>query len=120
MVKINLDEFLSKNFPTSSWIQIPHGQIYFRKAMRCFQPYGQKLYKTLDIANIQIEPSWQRQGIFKEFLKNLEEEKLPDIDVIYIENLIEEWFQNWFKRNDWEPIKNHYSSSPVSFIKWKI
>ena len=67
----------------NGWINYRPLQIYIRLTDRYLSG---KAHRTLDIANISVDPRYQNKGIFSGLLDKLEEAKLRD--VLYIENVL--------------------------------
>ena len=67
----------------NGWINCSPLQIYIRLTTRYLSG---KVNRTLDIANISVDPRYQNKGIFNGLLNKLEEAKLRD--VLYIENVL--------------------------------
>ena len=65
------------------WVEQGPLHIYVRLTTRHL---NDRYYKTLDIANIQIDPVYQNNGIFGDLLDALESESIRD--VIFIENIL--------------------------------
>lgn len=113
---MQLEQFLAGQ-QKASWVRIPHtvdvGSVYMRKARRSFS--GQ-MWTCLDVATIRIEKRYRRKGIFKRFLANLESMQLEQ-DAIYVENVMDQWFRDWFEREGW--IRHNYIKGVTcSYFKW--
>lgn len=74
------------------WINYRWGEVYVRKAVRFI---GGKELHTLDVASISVLPSHQRKGSFTRWLKHVE---TVSGRPLYIENVYEAWFVEWFVR----------------------
>ncbi len=75
-------------------------KIYMRKSQRLL---NHNLTSCLDIVSVETEKSYRGQGIFTKFMTELLSKTLAQFDFIYIENVMEKRFQNWFIKNDWKP-----------------
>lgn len=79
-------------------------EIYIRKT---FRPYGDKFIQCLDLANIQVHPKYQGQGVFTSYLEEVEREK--PLDAVYIENVIDPVFQRFFDKRGYEKITDNFT-----------
>ncbi len=86
----------------NAWCEFGKLRIYMRKTVR----YN---LQTLDIATITIHnPKFRGKGAFTEFLAWIEEEVVRrDIDQIFIENVLDERFQNFFLKKGYSRDKNY-------------
>ena len=90
----NLKAFLQGTRFGRAWLNFDFGQIYVRNAFR--RSPDAKFVRTLDIANIDVDPIHQGQGKFTQWLVEVEkiatEHNLP----LFIENVGHSRFQNFF------------------------
>lgn len=79
----------------SRWIFHRKVKVYVRKSTRYLRMNEQKpiAYRCLDIANIEVSPKYQRQGIFKKVLQTwINYNPFP---VVFIENVLNEDLYAW-------------------------
>lgn len=103
-----LSEFMDSP-RTNDWLQIGDMLVYVRKGRHVC---NDQLLNTIDVANVSVHPDCQNQGIFTQFLNEVETLGLP----VHIENVLTERFANFFrKREGYNVIAD--SDGMVSFLK---
>lgn len=94
---------------SNRWLKYGPMRVYLRKTVRMFRRHfvGDNCYKsvtlkTLDVATVSIDnKKQQKQGVFKEFLSFLESGTGASnygSEVIYVENMLDEWMAHFFMR----------------------
>lgn len=90
------------------WLTNKKMQVYVRKSKRLVE---NQLLPALDIATIEVQPKYQRQGLCSNFI-NYAHQNNP-FTVTYIENSLNPILTDWLKRNKWIEI----SYPPHCFYK---
>ncbi len=111
---INESNYQLKDFWNSSlrntWINTKFINVYVRKAVRFKDQIN-----TLDIATIEVKQGYRGRGVFTLFLQRAEQFAEEKKVKIYIENVMNKKFQNFFlNRAGYKHIEGSY---PSSFIK---
>lgn len=102
-------------FSVSAWQSFRPIDLYARVQYRLCD--GQS-FRVITIANIEIEESFQRQGIFKELLVNLEQlAKLRNFDAIVVESLNNHDFRDYLLRIGFKPINQHEPMIAVTLYR---
>lgn len=92
-------------FSVSAWLNYSPIAIYARVQYRLCDG---KALRVVTIANIEIEEQYQRQGIFKELLTNLERlAKIRNFDAIVAESLNNYDLRDYLLRVGFKPINQH-------------
>lgn len=92
-----LNEFFLQEGLRNAWIKHPDLKIYMRKGRRII---NRKTIKVVDIANVS---AFKRgQGHFTKFLDELENRIKNHFDAIFIENVMDERFKNFFLKHGYE------------------
>lgn len=81
---MNLELFLSGEFPHNTWIKERNIAIYIRKSVRLI---GEKTYPCLDIGSVEVNEKHRGQGIFTSFLKRFEQEAKKLNRGVFVENI---------------------------------
>lgn len=102
-------------FSVSAWNSFRPTDLYARVQYRLCD--GQS-FRVITIANIEIEKSFQRQGIFKELLVNLEQlAKLRKFDAIVVESLNNHDLRDYLLRIGFKPINQHEPMIAVTLYR---
>lgn len=80
---MTLEEFLSSQQRTA-WLSEPGIRIYARKGNRMFDGF---VTACLDVANVEVEESMQRRGIFKAWLSKAEDLAVGRFGCVMVENV---------------------------------
>lgn len=126
MTNPTLNEFLEQvediGIPQNTYLKHPQLSIYVRSSYRYFVIDETPIFKTpqrktFELANITAKI--QGKGYFTDFLHTLMRElRKTDYDILYIENVIEERFANFFINLGFtEYVTAIYFSYPKSFYK---
>lgn len=84
------------------WLFEDYLKVYVRTGLRMV---GSESVVSFEIANIEVDPSWRRQGLFKHFVHRAARhmhERAPRSH-IFIENVLNEHLTAYLRRNDWHP-----------------
>ncbi|MBH2008940.1 MAG: hypothetical protein I8H71_04475 [Xanthomonadaceae bacterium] len=82
----NATALFLQNDNRSKWITIGALSVYIRKSLRY---YDGKVYKCLDIANVEVEAHNRQQGHFRAWFAEAEAEaKSFGLDAIFIESVM--------------------------------
>lgn len=102
-------------FSVSAWQSFRPIDLYARVQYRLCD--GQAL-RVITIANIEIAEDFQRQGIFKELLVNLEQlAKLRKFDAIVVESLNNHDLRDYLLRIGFKPINAHEPMIAVTLYR---
>jgi len=88
------DESRTKKYCTTRWLTSPTFRVYVRHAWHVIHGVTRECF---DIANVEAEP--RGQGQFTEFLK--EATKTNPWDGVYIENVLDQRFSQYFRSRGW-------------------
>ena len=88
------------NFPQRGWVYDECLNAYIRATSRNL-PIGTS--KTIDVASVEV--SDKKKGHFKRFLERIEELAREHGRVVYIENVLDDWFVTFFKKRGYKEIK---------------
>lgn len=102
-------------FSVSAWQSFRPIDLYARVQYRLCD--GQS-FRVITIANIEIAEQFQRQGIFKELLVNLEQPaKLRNFDAIVVESLNNHDLRDYLLRIGFKPINQHEPMIAVTLYR---
>lgn len=107
---MTLSEFLSSP-DTRTWVKVPHGKVYLRKGRRYING---RFRPTFEIATIEFREESRGQGGWKTFIRQVQEHDLRDFDVIFVENVLNPRFEEWFKKHRW----TRFSEEPPCYYKY--
>lgn len=117
---IAFQEFFDSNLP-NAWIAILDpdtgkavGEVYVRKAVAVFKQEPGRRYKTLDIANIQIDADKVGQGYFTRWIERVQlaARHVDFIEAIHIELVQEPRFQQFIQTKmgpGWQLARDPYA-----------
>ena len=103
----------SKNLVRNKWITNDKIEIYVIVGIRLLPiknigipgRYGLERVQCVDVANVIVDPLYQRKGYFKAFLEDAESLCTElNIDVVYIENVINKFLHKFLMRENYKPI----------------
>ena len=98
-------------WPRSKWLEDDLAKAYVRCGIRFL---NEEKIRTLEIASFEvIEEKNQGCGIFSKFLQSAIENN--PFDYVYVENVFEERFANFFRKKNWVEIKR--GEIPCFFFK---
>jgi hypothetical protein len=103
----------SKSSRRNEWITVDGISIYVRNANRLLS-IGGGYVPTLDLASISIED--KGQGIFTSILEALE---TSSGKTLFVENVLEDRFQEFFKKRSGWYVVNSYMEGPPCFCFYK-
>jgi GNAT superfamily N-acetyltransferase len=69
--------------------------------------------RTIDIANVEVFESNQRQGYFTRLLSTVEEVAKQNHRAVYIEEIMLPWLYKWLQTRDYQSVPGH----PQSLVK---
>lgn len=77
-----------KGVRPNRWLQADKMEVYVRKAVHVVQ--GMKASSCFDIANIQVHPDFQNQGVFSSWLAYVEEALRGNeqFELIFVESIL--------------------------------
>jgi hypothetical protein len=110
-------KFLEQEYPRNAWLRSGPFQLYVRRGVHLLD----KMRDTLDLANMEIEEAYRGLGTFTQFIDSLEEIQLPNVEVIFVENVLQPRFQAFWARRGYTLKKNTMFDNmdgPPSY--WKI
>lgn len=103
-------ELLEAKF-RNAWIVEMGVTAYLRITRRYL---GGQVVDTIDVANVKVETPFKKgRGVFTAFLEHMEEEGVRLNRVVYVENVLEERFRQFFRRRGYTEVP----TVPPSF--WK-
>jgi len=98
----DLDDFLVSRC-RNKWIDVGDIKVYFRKSNRhwlCKFHRDEAPLKTLDIASVEADDPGN--GAWTRFISSLKtNKKLLEYEQIYVENVLNVSFAQWFRRMGW-------------------
>ena len=99
-------------FPKNKWLDKDRSlHVYVRKSRRLL---NDTIYRMLDIGNVEACP--KGKGRFTEFLQYAINSKLKPFQGIFVENVLENRFQTFFRKLGWkEYYPNKEKDGPPSF-----
>src|SRR4051812_13764670 len=103
-LEVQLRKLFINTSHRSDWLEDDILQVYIRKTYRVIK--GQHVW-TIDIANVTILPQHQGKGYFGALIQKIEQlirELRPDIQGIYIENVLFEWLRRHLVKIGFEPV----------------
>lgn len=106
-----LDEFLSEG-QRNAWIQSDNKDmdLYIRRAYRIVE--SQTYNNVLDLANLKVRHDVQGTGVFTRYLPVIEQiAKQHGCSGIFIENIMEPRFAEFFKRNGYVIFASLYNTN---------
>jgi hypothetical protein len=116
--------------PSSQWIEpefVRDGElevpikVYLRKMQRMYPaptpelPHNMIRLFTIDVSNVLVEPFYQRQGLFSEFLKLVED--CANGRAIYIENVLDELQHGIYLRRGYSRMPTDFGNELACFYK---
>lgn len=102
-------------FSVSAWNSFRPIDLYARVQYRLCD---EQALRVITIANIEIAEDFQRQGIFKELLVNLEQlAKLRNFDAIVVESLNNHDLRDYLLRIGFKPINAHEPMIAVTLYR---
>ena len=96
------------------WLKRPNLEIYVRLASR---PWQGNVVSTLDLANMLVKEKRRGQGVLTKFVG--EAEALADeLGLhLYVENVLEDRFANWWGRRGYVIASQFEGGCPTSFMR---
>lgn len=83
-------------FGERTWIENEKIKVYVRKAHRLI---NKQMLVSLDLATIEVAPSFQNQGLCSNFIKSAH--AVNPFDITFIENVLDENLRRHLIKNDW-------------------
>lgn len=93
MFILNEERWTNRN----RWFEISKLKVYMRRGTHYID---EKFVQCIDVASVEVEEDVRGEGRFTHFLEDLEaflDKERPDL-LIYVENVLEARFQDFFKR----------------------
>lgn len=88
----SIQEFLGSGV-RNAWVELDKMRVYVRKGSMRY--INKKAVTTFDVATVEVDAAHRGQGVFTRFLESLEE----SLDSpIYVENVLEKRFQDFFRK----------------------
>lgn len=100
---IKAHDAASLHLPQRRWVYDGCLKAYIRVTSRNL-PVGHA--KTIDIASVDVFASEKRKGHFKRFVEGVEELAREHGRVVYIENVMESFLVNFFKKRGYEELRD--------------
>lgn len=96
------------------WIHMPYGKVYLRIALRYLEARPDQWTLVLELASIEIEEKYQRQGLFGRILTVLEgQAKRRNFEAVIVENVLTDKLRDYLIRQNYQPML----SDPLSVYK---
>lgn len=118
-MRTNLDTFIEfKNvYPNNGWFEINGIAIYVRNSAMFL--HNHKYHHVFQIANVGVvNPKLKGQKKFTQLFRHIENSiKLHNYDAIYIENIFEERFVQFFLRQEYIRILPQHPGPPTCVYK---
>ena len=101
----SIQEFLGSG-QRNAWVHLEKMRVYVRA--RSTRYINKKIVSTFDVATVEVEAPYRGQGVFTRFLEKIE----ADLDLpIYVENVLDPRFQNFFRK------RKGYKELPSQFLE---
>jgi GNAT superfamily N-acetyltransferase len=113
MKRMNLDLFLSSEYPTNIWISERDIEVYVRKSMRVI---GNTTHPCLDIGSVEVREERRGQGTFKAFLSRFEKKARELNKWVYVESILNRRLLTYLATQGYELVPGTSEFSP-SMVK---
>ena len=87
--------------PTVRWFVCEEMSVYVRRNCVCIEG---EFRPMMQVASVVVEDEFRGQGLFTRFMAKLFEMKLGAYEGVYVENVLNDDFQDWFRDRGWNEI----------------
>ena len=113
---MNLDLFLSRAYPTNTWIREKYINIYIRKSTHYINNTS---ILFLDIGSVEVNEKYRGRGIFTAFLCRFEKEAKKLKRGVYVESIVNHRLTNFLSNRGYKFVPGTEKNSPSMFFLFR-